>query len=153
MSNLLTISIFLALGAFFVFFNLAVGGLLRPSIPNTDKLTAYECGELPFGQSWVQFDLRFYIVALVFLVFDVEIALFYPWAAVFQKFRAAALVDMLVFFTIIMVGYVYLWRFGYLEWVRSSVTTSLTIKQDPATLAQLRQATRKDPEAIASSSV
>jgi NADH-quinone oxidoreductase subunit A len=76
------------------------------------------------GSSWVQFDLRFYVVALVFIIFDIEIALFYPWAVVYRSAGIAALWDMLFFFGFIVVGYLYLWRFGYLDWVRSTVHTS-----------------------------
>jgi NADH-quinone oxidoreductase subunit A len=107
------------------------GWLLRPRVRNADKDAAYECGEVAVGPGWVQFDLRFYVVALIFLVFDVEIALFYPWAVVFgggtaagaawhtlQSLRWAALWDMLFFFGVIVVGFIYLWRFGYLDWVR-----------------------------------
>ena len=124
-----------ALAAFLLgFVALLIGKLVRPRVPNPDKGAAYECGEQPVGPAWVQFDLRFYVVALVFLVFDVEIALFYPWAVVYggaaanapasaawtelQHIRAAALWDMLFFFGVIVVGFVYLWRFGYLDWVR-----------------------------------
>jgi NADH-quinone oxidoreductase subunit A len=148
MHNLLTVTIFMGLGAVMVFFTMVMGALARPKLPGTDKEMSYECGEPPIGNSWVQFDLRFYIVALVFLVFDVEIALFYPWAAVFQEFKREALIDMLIFFAVLMVGYVYLWRFGYLEWVRSSVTTSLrTTKSAKAqATAQLSATARKDPE-------
>jgi NADH-quinone oxidoreductase subunit A len=148
MTNLITISVFMGLGIFFVFFNLALAGLLRPKLATADKDMAYECGETPIGQSWVQFDLRFYIVALVFLVFDVEIALFYPWATIFNQFKLPALVDMIAFFVILMVGYLYLWRFGYLEWVRSSVTTGLTQHRDPVTIQHLKEAARKDPELV-----
>ena len=109
---------------------LLFGHLLRPKLPNPVKGEAYECGEVAVGQSWVQFDLRFYVVALVFLVFDVEIALLYPWAVVFgggseasanaaalDQVRHAALWDMLFFFGVLVVGFLYLWRFGYLDWV------------------------------------
>jgi len=109
---------------------LIFGRLLRPRLPNQDKGEPYECGEVAVGTSWVQFDLRFYVVALVFLVFDVEIALLYPWAVVFggdgtasagsgtmEQVRNAALWDMLFFFAVLVVGFVYLWRFGYLDWV------------------------------------
>jgi len=122
-----------ALGAFLLaFVALLIGKLLRPRLMNPDKGSAYECGEKPVGPAWGQFDLRFYVVALVFLVFDVELALFYPWAVVFgakppdaawaelQQVRWAALWDMLFFFGVIVVGFVYLWRFGYLDWVRSA---------------------------------
>jgi NADH-quinone oxidoreductase subunit A len=126
-----------ALAAFLMGFAvLLVGKLVRPHARNPDKDTAYECGEQPVGTGWVQFDLRFYVVALVFLVFDVELALFYPWAVVFgggdagglapqaawealRPVRWAALWDMLFFFGVIVVGFLYLWRFGYLDWVRA----------------------------------
>src|ERR1700710_1451421 len=105
MEILLSITIFFGLAAAFVFVNLAVCCLLRPKLPNPEKSAVYECGEPTIGSSWVQFDLRFYIVALVFLVFDVEVALFYPWAVAYGNavnapegafaLRQTALVDML----------------------------------------------------------
>src|SRR5918993_1809212 len=85
----LSVTIFIAFGAGFVLVNMIVGQLARPQIPNPEKLTVYECGEPVIGSSWVQFDLRFYIVALVYLIFDVEVALFYPWAVAYGD--AAAL--------------------------------------------------------------
>lgn len=122
-----------ALAGFLMCFGVLIfGKLFRPRVLHPDKSAAYECGETPVGSGWVQFDLRFYVVALVFLVFDVEIALFYPWAVVYgggsveqatwaalREIRWAALWDMLFFFGVIVVGFVYLWRFGYLDWVRS----------------------------------
>jgi NADH-quinone oxidoreductase subunit A len=128
MAVLLSITLFVAVAAVFVFANLAVGSLVRPWLPNETKLATYECGEVPYGDSWVQFDLRFYIIALVYLVFDVEVALFYPWAVAYgaaPQYRPVALVDMLFFFGVLLVGYAYLWKFGYLDWVRSAATTSL----------------------------
>lgn len=101
-----------------------IGKLTRTSLPHPEKAMPYECGEPAIGSSWVQFDLRFYVVALVFIIFDIEIALFYPWAVVFKQGGKAALLDMLFFFGVIVVGYLYLWRFGYLDWVRSTATTS-----------------------------
>src|SRR5262249_44139623 len=71
---------FTAFSAQVVLVNMIMGALARPQIPNPEKLAVYECGEPSIGSSWVQFDLRFYIVALVYLIFDVEVALFYPWA-------------------------------------------------------------------------
>src|ERR1700712_5293334 len=107
MELLLSITLFVAFGAAFVFVNLLVGSLARPKMPHPQKAAAYECGEPAMGSSWVQFDLRFYIVALVFLIFDVEVALFYPWAVTFgdaeriadelgmtlTQIRGAAIVD------------------------------------------------------------
>src|SRR5437016_14197522 len=115
MDLLLSITIFLAFGVIFVFANLVVGAVARPRVPNPEKSAVYECGEPTIGHSWIQFDLRFYIVALVYLIFDVEVALFYPWAvawgdaaalasklnmSVFQL-RSVALVDMLFFFGVL----------------------------------------------------
>ncbi len=97
-----------------------IGKLLRTSLPHPNKDEAYECGEPAIGSSWVQFDLRFYVVALVFLIFDIEIALFYPWAVVYREAGVGALWDMLFFFAVLVVGFLYLWRFGYLDWVRAT---------------------------------
>lgn len=79
------VALFVALGGAFLCVNLLVGWLVRPRIPNTEKLEVYECGEPAIGSSFVQFDLRFYVVALLFIIFDVEVALFFPWATVFGK--------------------------------------------------------------------
>ena len=77
------VALFVALGGAFLCVNLLVGWLVRPRMPNTEKLEVYECGEPAIGSSFVQFDLRFYVVALLFIIFDVEVALFFPWATVF----------------------------------------------------------------------
>ncbi|MGI9460462.1 MAG: NADH-quinone oxidoreductase subunit A [Pirellulales bacterium] len=79
------IALFVAVGGLFLAVNLLVGRLVRPQLPNTEKLEVYECGEPTIGSSFVQFDLRFYVVALLFIIFDVEVALFFPWATVFGK--------------------------------------------------------------------
>jgi NADH-quinone oxidoreductase subunit A len=159
MEVLLSITLFVVVGTAFVFANLGLGRLARPRVPNAQKEEAYECGEPVLGPSWVQFDLRFYTVALVFLVFDVEVALFYPWAVAYgsaaelaarvgatvAEVRAAALVDMLVFFGVLLVGFAYLWRFGYLDWVRSTATTSVRITSTRAN-DELSRLARIDPE-------
>lgn len=79
------LALFAAVGFGFLFVNLLVGRFLRPVLPNVEKLEVYECGEPTIGSSFVQFDLRFYVVALLFIIFDVEVAFFFPWAAVFGK--------------------------------------------------------------------
>lgn len=145
MEILLSVTLFVLFGAAFVLLNLVAGAIVRPSVPNPEKSTIYECGEPSIGTSWVQFDLRFYIVALVFLIFDVEVALFYPWAVAYGSaaelgeqlgltvtdIRQVALVDMLFFFGVLLVGFAYLWRFGYLDWVRSAATTSIRADYRP----------------------
>lgn len=99
---------------------LAVGALIRRRMPGRVKGAPYECGEIPVGSSWVQFDLRFYVAALLFIVFDVEIVLLYPWAVVFRSAGWVGLADLLFFVGVIALGFVFLWRFGYLDWVRST---------------------------------
>jgi NADH-quinone oxidoreductase subunit A len=79
------LALFAGVAALFLFVNLLVGKFLRPNLPNQEKLEVYECGEPVIGSSFVQFDLRFYVVALLFIIFDVEIAFFFPWATVFGK--------------------------------------------------------------------
>lgn len=144
MDALLSISIFLGFGLGFVLLNLLVGKLVRPSIPNAEKRAIYECGEPTIGQSWVQFDLRFYIVALFYLVFDVEVALIYPWAVIFREFPLEAVVLGAPFVGILVIGYAYEWYSGSLEWVRSSISNSIkgTAGIDMASLA------RRDPGAL-----
>jgi len=112
--------IFVIAGIAMSFGALLIGKLIRTKLPHPEKGATYECGEPSIGSSWVQFDLRFYVVALVFLIFDIEVALFYPWAVVYRDAGVAALWDMLFFFGVIVVGYLYLWRFGYLDWVRAT---------------------------------
>ena len=79
------LGLFAGVAAIFLFVNLLVGRFLRPNLPNEEKLEIYECGEPTIGSSFVQFDLRFYVVALLFIIFDVEVAFFFPWATVFGK--------------------------------------------------------------------
>src|SRR5215475_973327 len=82
--------LFVAVGVGFIFVHLLAGKFIRPAKPSEEKLTIYECGEPTIGSAWVQFDLRFYVVALLFVIFDVEVAFFFPWAEVFGKANAIA---------------------------------------------------------------
>ncbi len=77
--------LFVVVGAGFILIHLLIGKLIRPSKPGEEKGTIYECGEPTIGSAWIQFDLRFYVVALLFVIFDVEVAFFFPWAEVFGK--------------------------------------------------------------------
>jgi NADH-quinone oxidoreductase subunit A len=85
--------VFLAIGVFFLFIHLLIGKFVRPYRPDAEKLTIYECGEPTVGSAWIQFDLRYYVVALLFVVFDVEVAFFFPWAVVFGKANELAKPD------------------------------------------------------------
>jgi NADH-quinone oxidoreductase subunit A len=80
--------LFLAIGAGFIFIHLVAGSFMRPAKPDAEKMTIYECGEPTIGSAWIQFDLRFYVVALLFVIFDVEVAFFFPWAVVFGQANA-----------------------------------------------------------------
>lgn len=125
--------IFMTLGIIFLLVPLVVLAPLRPSKPNALKGQTYECGEKEFHDSWGRFNPRFYIMALIFVLFDIEILFMYPWAVVFGGLgngpaRAGAhqgltlqLVfgEMVVFVGILLVGFAYLWRYGFLDWVRS----------------------------------
>ena len=102
---------------------LGLGALLRPSNPQPAKLSTYECGEPPSGPAWINFNLRFYLVALVFVIFDVELAFVYPVAAVFKRWAdegrgGFVFVELGVFLAILMVGLVYVWMKGDLEWLK-----------------------------------
>jgi NADH-quinone oxidoreductase subunit A len=108
--------IFLIVGVVFVAGGLIVAWLLRPSRPYPSKLATYECGEVPVGDTRVRFNVRFYVVALIFLIFDVEVVFLFPWAVVYKNLGWFAFIEMLVFLGILFVGYAYVWRKGDLDW-------------------------------------
>jgi NADH-quinone oxidoreductase subunit A len=121
--QLANVLVFLALAVGFLAMTLLIGRFLRPSTPNLDKLTVYECGEKPLSGAWFNFNPRFYIIALIFLIFDVEVAFTYPVAIVFQRWVASgegafAFFELLVFILILMLGLAYVWRKGDLEWIK-----------------------------------
>jgi NADH-quinone oxidoreductase subunit A len=153
--------LFILIGFGFIYVHLVAGKFLRPIKPDPEKQTIYECGEPTIGSAWVQFDLRYYVVALLFVIFDVEVAFFFPWAIVFGnantlanerlaassprvmqarqdllpgetgelteetrenagRFARLALLDIAVFFGVLLVGFAYLWKRGDINWVRST---------------------------------
>lgn len=105
---------------------LFIGYILRPNRPNEEKLKRYECGEEPVGQSWAQFNMRFYIIALIFLLFDIEIVFIFPWVLIFKDpalmeatgglWGWFALAELAVFILILGLGLIYAWKKGYLDW-------------------------------------
>lgn len=153
--------IFGLLAIAFLMLPLLLGKLLRPRLPTPEKDAIYECGEPAIGSSYIQFDLRFYVVALLFIIFDVEVAFFFPWASVYGSVMQLAdvrlddsareilsarllsvdpaamtpdqvissataiqlgwlgLVDILVFFCVLLVGFAYVWKRGDLDWIRA----------------------------------
>ena len=110
---------FLVVAIGFLAFNLFLWWVIRPSRFSEEKLTTYECGENPTGSAWVQFNIRFYVFALIFVVFDVEAVFLLPWAVVFKELGMLAFVEGLVFIGILVVALAYVWRKGDLEWVRA----------------------------------
>jgi NADH-quinone oxidoreductase subunit A len=114
----------------------ALGGItlsrvLGPRIPNAEKATIYECGERPIGVAWFNFNPRFYLVALVFVIFEVDIALTFPVVAVYRQWAQAGLgfawvafVELFLFTAILVVGLVWVWAHGDLEWVKNLETAS-----------------------------
>src|SRR5215470_16399999 len=112
--------VFLVLGLVLSGLMLGLGALLRPSNPHASKLSTYECGEPPSGSAWINFNIRFYLIALVFVIFDVELAFVYPVAAVFKGWvergqGGFVLAELGLFLVILFVGLVYVWMKGDLE--------------------------------------
>ena len=110
---------FLVVVVGFLAFNLVFWWLIRPARFSEEKNTTYECGENPQGPAWIQFNIRFYVFALIFIVFDVEAVFLLPWAVVFKQLGPLAFVEGLVFIGILLVALAYVWRKGDLEWVRA----------------------------------
>jgi len=113
----LYVGVFAAVGIVLTVIPLAVVWLLAPRLSLPQKKLTYESGVIPFGQAWAQFNVRYYLFALIFVVFDVEVIYLYPWAVVFRDLGAFAFYEMFVFLLILFVGLVYAWRKGALEWV------------------------------------
>jgi len=134
--------LFSATAILFVFGSLVAGHFLRPSAPNREKNMIYECGEKPIGQAWFNFNPRFYLIALVFVIFEVEIAFMFPVASVYKSFiekgqGLLAFAEIAIFVVILAVGLAYVWAMGDLEWVKG-------LKQD--VMRSLRDKREKPPE-------
>ncbi len=95
---------------------IVIGNILGPKRPSAEKLSAYECGFNAFEDSRMQFDVRYYLVAILFIVFDLEIAFVYPWALIFRDLGVFGLVEMGIFLGLLVIGFVYVWKRGALEW-------------------------------------
>ncbi|MFC1769963.1 NADH-quinone oxidoreductase subunit A [Nitrospirota bacterium] len=115
-SEYLGILVFMVIATGFGLGALVVGTLFRPSRPYFEKLLPYESGNLPIGEPRQRFSIHFYIVAMLFLVFDVEAVFLYPWAVVFDKIGLYAYVEMIIFIIILLVGYIYAWKKDAFNW-------------------------------------
>lgn len=96
---------------------LTVAKILRPNKVTKTKLESYECGMEPIEGNWSQYTARYYVFALLFLIFDVEIAFLYPWATVFRQFGLTSLIEMFVFILVLLLGLIYAWKKGVLKWL------------------------------------
>lgn len=125
--------IYLIMGVLFVLFTFFLGKLVALKRPNTEKLSSYECGEETQGTAWIQFNSRFYVIALVFLLFDVELVFIFPWATVFgqevllntdARWGWLSLFEMFIFILILLIGLIYVWKKGDLNWIRPEQSLS-----------------------------
>ncbi|MEK7761801.1 MAG: NADH-quinone oxidoreductase subunit A [Nitrospirota bacterium] len=110
------IMFFIVLALVFGIWTLVISSLLQPKYPEPEKLSTYECGSEPFSDARMPFPVRYYIFAMLFVIFDIEVIFLYPWAVVFTKIELIGLIEMLVFIGLFLVAYVYAWRKGALEW-------------------------------------
>ena len=162
LSDFGTILIFLIGGAVFIIIGLFTAQLIRPAKPNPEKLASYECGEEAMGSSWVQFNPRFYVIALIFIIFDVELAFLFPWAVVFgQKALIAetnglwgwfSLTEMFIFIGILALGLAYAWAKGHLDWIKQKPVIPTSISKVPlsvyAKINQQQYAVKKEPAEV-----
>jgi len=128
LSEFSTILLFIIGGMLFVAAGMLVSKIIRPFRPNPEKLSSYECGEDPIGDAWGQFNIKFYIIALIFLVFEVEMIFLFPWATVFGKKEIIessnglwgwfAVAEIFIFIAILVLGLIYAWKKGFLDWIQ-----------------------------------
>ncbi|MGD8238794.1 MAG: NADH-quinone oxidoreductase subunit A [Armatimonadota bacterium] len=111
------VAVFAVASVAFAVLCLVIAWFLRPSDPYAEKLLTYECGYTPKGFAWVPLNFHYYILALIFVVFDVEIVFLFPWAMVLRELGMLALLEMAVFLGILLAGFAYAWRMGALRWV------------------------------------
>jgi len=137
------ILIFLITGIILVCLIFFVSRLLSPNNPNAEKLTSYECGEEPVGSAWLPFNSRFYVIALVFLLFEVEMVFVFPWATVFgsheinnfePRWGMLSLVEMFIFLGVLILGLVYVWSKGDLDWIKPKPLKPTTDVKVPSAL-------------------
>lgn len=155
-SPLIQILIFTIGGILFVAMALVTSRLIRPNRPNPQKLISYESGETPQGVAWIQFNMRFYVLALVFLLFEVEIVFLFPWSTVFANTTLNeqtsgswgwfAFTEMLIFIIVLAIGLAYVWKMGHLDWVKSKPQTSNYKSPVPAELYKQVNEKYKSPK-------
>ncbi|CAM4475097.1 NADH-quinone oxidoreductase subunit A [Paenibacillus endophyticus] len=115
-NNYVVVAVFIVLGILLPVVALTVGRLLRPNKPNALKQTTYESGNEPVGEGQVRFNIRYYLFALMFVIFDVETVFLYPWAVAYNKLGLFVLVEMLIFAGMLLIGLLYAWKKKVLKW-------------------------------------
>ncbi|MEM1244168.1 MAG: NADH-quinone oxidoreductase subunit A [Pseudomonadota bacterium] len=116
LENYFPILVFIIIGIVIGIAPMAMGRMLGPHRPDPEKLSAYECGFNEFEDARLPFDVRYYLVAILFIIFDLETAFFFPWAVVLRKIGVFGLVAMGIFLAILVIGFIYEWKKGALEW-------------------------------------
>ena len=123
-TDFLPVAVYVVLAIALVALPLVIQYIVSPRYnKGGEKLESYECGEVPEGSAWVKFNVRFYVIALIFIIFDVEVIFLFPWAVVFQSltesgFGLLAFIEMFIFVLILIVGFAYVWVKGDLDWVK-----------------------------------
>lgn len=115
-NNYVIVAIFIGLGILLPIVALSLGRVLRPNSPLPDKLTTYESGNDPVGIGQIRYNIRYYLFALMFVVFDVETVFLYPWAVAYKELGLAALIEMLIFIGLLLIGLLYAWKKKVLKW-------------------------------------
>ena len=116
LENYFPVLLFIAVGLLIGVAPLVLGRLLAPNQPDAAKLSPYECGFEAFEDARMKFDVRYYLVAILFILFDLEIAFLFPWAIVLKEIGMFGFVSMMIFLSILVVGFIYEWKKGALEW-------------------------------------
>lgn len=116
--NYLPVALLTIIGIVFVVISLFMSKMVRPSNKTKEKLSTYECAEVPIGDARIHFNVQYYLVILVFLIFDVEVLFLYPWAVRFQDLGALGFFEMLVFIEVLIIGLAYAWRKEALDWLQ-----------------------------------
>lgn len=124
------IFVFILIAVLFVVVALIAAKIIRPARPTHEKLLTYECGENPEGSPWVKFNIRFYVVALIFLIFDVEVVMLIPWAVIYQEYGIGGFIVGAIFLILLGLGMAYEWRKGDLEWDRPQPIPPILKKLD-----------------------
>lgn len=116
LANYFPILVFIGIAFAFGAGTLVLSHFAQPKLPDPEKLSVYECGSEPFSDARMPFPVRYYIIAMLFVIFDIEIIFLYPWAVSFDRIGVIGMVEMLIFIALFVIGYVYAWKKGALDW-------------------------------------